>query len=657
MVTRVFDQTTYGVWRGHSSTYKWMGYPSSESGGYSGFGLTTARVTYLDPASPLGVLPRIAASTAYTVGQKCTITMANGGVYGLNVIVAYLECITAGTTPSTVPMMSSSYLYNGCRFPSGTATFVVRLFHSWDRAYAGVTGAPEHQYFWSLYRIGCDAYTVPAWTTAITFLVASTAVNDLSVTGKTAIGASPNTLNTQYYPDRINHLEGAMISVSKAAWPATTYAAGATYNGYSTYNATPAVDPGHWSYTAVTAYLFNEVMAYRGLSAIHVPQNELGVANDEDYGSFVSYYASAVTAYDCTIASTARDNTVFGEKARPIIGGYRHLTRCTISSTANAGIPAPLAGGWVANAGGGGIPGLPPGPSGEGIASSFDACTFTRTLSTHATSPIFAECNFYDSASYNNPWGTQDNAYIFGGDCSGISSPLAGVTELGDPTTVTNLGLVTLYGVKANANSYPSTLDELEPKYWQVIDGTTPVSMWPDFTRSTTVYRTGGAHDGTSNYSLMAALTISKSSVTYLYSFQNKKTDGPYTITHELQLQNTTGSGLTGLNVDDAVLTVVYPCDPVTEETEWACSAPEESLGCVPQVASSNAPTSTATWTGTVTNGVKQKVSVTIFPRKIGPVIVYLRFELCPRTLNLWNQATVPTLNIYFDPLPVLTAA
>jgi len=348
------------------------------------------------------------------------------------------------------------------------------------------------------------------------------------------------------------------------------------------------------------------------------------------------------------------------------------MTRCTINSTANTGIPPALAGGFVANYGGGGIPGLPPGPSTEGTASSFDVCTFNRTTTT--TTPIFQQGIFYNSSSYNNPWQTEDNAYIFGGDCSSISSPIVGVVELDDPATMYDqgVGAIKIFGIKANTASYPATTRELQPKYWMVMDGTTPVNevgvsggtlvdqlteTVKRFLQSRTVYRTGGAHDGIGNYSLIATLTLANREFEYRYAFENKKIDGAYTITHELQLQNTTGSGLTGLNVDDAVLTVIYPCDPVTEETDWATSSPDPCMGWVPQVASSNLPSSATAWTGTVTNGVRQKVSVTITPRKLGPVIVNLRIGLCARSLSLWNAGTVTSLNVYFDPLPILTAA
>jgi hypothetical protein len=582
MTIRTFDTTSYGRF-GTLNTVTFFGGPVAGGGGLP---LVAARVCYIDSASPLGTLTsNLNTYQTYTLGEKVNLYRSSN-IYGTYTI-GYAVCVTAGTTGSFATWAESARI-PGYRQTFGTATFSYRSFSSWNTAFAG--GIPNSN---QQYRIGLhhsdSIYTsdVPGYCTGPVFLVASTSVFDPATGARHCVINDTGSLNTQYYPNRINHISSQVISVSKAAWPATTFAAGAAWRTADDGGSGDVCSSSMWAgYTA----------QFRGITYDSTFTGESSYTEDLSYKSTDM---RGTTFYDCTFRSAGRDAPIYELGPQTIMCGQRHVTRCTINSAATAGVPFSLAGAGYSNQSGGGIqiPGLPPGATGDGIATSLDACTFIRNLSTNVA-PIFTHTQF-KANQITNPSTSVDHAYIFGGDCSGIQGALTGMNRVFLPAFQYNssggIGRLVTFGVKANAASYPLALttDEAIPEHWLTMDGTTAIgeiqNNWgyrtdnlpgqKTWIRDTAVYRTGGATDGAANYSLRGVWSLPiQTTLLYEYAFHNKKVDGPYTITHEIQFSNTAGSGITGLGVDDAYMTVVYPCSPLDQETDWASSAPDPML-------------------------------------------------------------------------------
>ena len=649
MTTYTLDNvTTGGLGTGINAGY--VGQPGVTSGSNASC-LIHCNVTYVDSASGFSV-PEFIPSSTYTVGDRYPLSVDQGG---LTTVIGYHECVTTGTVGASKGFYTAGL---GYRYTySGTAVFAFRRFTSWGRAFRGALGSLGY----NAYRLGLHTYSIS--TISPTILIASGSVFQWNTvtTDYGLLFNVPDSLSTLSYPNRLNFVETNVISASKAAWPATTFAAGAL------------------SRRTVNTSNFNQNETVFTLWTASTPRgNFRGLSFTQDYTPQTSqehsYYQDdsvGHTFYDCLFSSGREQGSGLGGLKGdywPVASLFRHATRCTVRNTSTAVTASALVGGTKSLSSGGGIGGIDFGgyaTLAAGVQSRFDACTYTRTQA-GVTNPIFSHTQW--KTEFTLPYLTYDPVYIFGGDVSAISSKLTGITTADWVLLMYDrraAALVT-YGVKANTASYPVTPNqECQPTHWNLLDGTVgaadvaPVNSYPisadaviQLTRESTIYRTGSGGDGIGAFSFKALLSAQTPLFEYDYYFHNPKVDGSYTITHEINFSNTTGSGLTALNTEDVMLTVVYPSDPNTQETAWATSSPDPQIGLSPTLSAVSLPTSTTAWTGTVTNSVKHKVSVTISPRNIGPVYVLVTVRLSPRTANL---LTVTSLTVYLDPIPVIT--
>lgn len=167
------------------------------------------------------------------------------------------------------------------------------------------------------------------------------------------------------------------------------------------------------------------------------------------------------------------------------------------------------------------------------------------------------------------------------------------------------------------------------------------------FAQSTVHYRSGGAADGFSSYSMFNKLYADMHTPIRLV-FDNTKTDESFEATVEFEWSNPGGSGITALTEADVWLEAVYPAEADTWAGGFSCSYDTHRRpGLFTTETPANLPTSSATWVGGLTGAVKQSVKVRLHPRRAGPIYITVRVWLSPYTRNLF---TGTSLDIYVCP-------
>lgn len=182
-----------------------------------------------------------------------------------------------------------------------------------------------------------------------------------------------------------------------------------------------------------------------------------------------------------------------------------------------------------------------------------------------------------------------------------------------------------------------------------------PLVTYPSTTREATVVRTGGASDALGNFSHKTEVQ-KRWHYPYKFEFFNEKIDESFLITLHF-IWSSTGSGLTLLRDEDVWLEAAFLNHATKNSAELVFSFDKynrRGLIFNDPVGPPTLATSSETWGGSVSGAVKQKVSVIVTPKKVGPVKVWVGLWLCPYT---WNLASVDSVPIYICPRPVLSAA
>lgn len=576
--------------------------------------LCPAPILCIDSASPLGVLPAFPFSTAVSVGAKYLGRhYVSGG--GYQVAPFYWECTVAGTTGTTTPDEPTGdlwYRYPNKPLTSGTATFVKRFFHGWNKAWAIST-----------------AYTVavtPPFGTGSTFVdyeqayyIASTSATTISSTSlyDTYIGQT--------------YIQGGwgsrLVSVGKA-WPPTAFTAGASIK--NTLNSAARM----------------AMSVIRGLSYGH---DNTAVTMSGEYFPTPAQFILTGIWYDCSL-TTNRGETYYSESNWGNMFSYGGTFTAYNTSFANTAASIPDATFGMR------------GNGGASDAAMLDIAGCTATRSTAATStPIFRYFSDLNaSAAFS--------MHAYGLNASSIAAPLFGFKER--YTTYTKNALVNLDSIAAGAGTPAARADGYNVTYNECSQSTTFVDHqslddgrgWAyddladynylkGYTLLNRTYaRSGGASDSVGAYSFeVNAINLPRRQAVLV--LDNTKVDEGFTLTFEFEWSNPGGSGITALSAEDIVVEAVYlqadgpqlalSYDPLNRRG-LIYNGPTPTMH----------PTSTATWSGSLATAVKQSVSITVNPTVVGPIIIRFNTWLSPWTMNLF---TGTSLTIYIDPEPIVS--
>jgi len=566
---------------------------------------------YIYVDSAVGALPDWPVNTVVTLGQRFGLRLG----IGQNYKYIYAEITQAGTTAGTNP--SAGVIYGmGFEQTSFTAKWRVRYFHGWSRARPTIEAG----------LLPADWITSLAWSWTI--LMASTHT-------QTTYAGRCDLTNEFSSGSYINFPGSHVISVSKAAYPPTTYAAGASLVVTGTNQATD------FSSTNVTGTV-------RGVTLGH--DNTVPSSAEDEYAT-VYPWSPNVRWVDCTF-QTYRAQNVYPTRATGAHGNLRkHSLRCTVKSLHGTD-PVPV---LVAN----------------GVM--LEAPTINRTnVASSPLANVDQSAGGLQAPSYMGPDGY---LFLLGADLTGFTS----ATTAWGNVSGTSAALVggaplhtfgTLF--KATANTNPSTLSlsTAWSAYGTVVVGemntgnhenvtrqipwtSAPWPAMPSTRRNTTYVRSGGASDALGSFSYECTIDVIPR-VPYHFEFFNTKIDESFTITIEFEWSST-GTGLTTLKDEDVWLEAAYLKDANTDEAELVFSFDKYNRrGLIYNDATGPTAlsTSASTWSGALGSAVKQRVSVIVTPKKIGPIKVWLGVWLCPWTNNI---ASSTSFSVYIDPLPVLS--
>jgi len=177
----------------------------------------------------------------------------------------------------------------------------------------------------------------------------------------------------------------------------------------------------------------------------------------------------------------------------------------------------------------------------------------------------------------------------------------------------------------------------------------------PSMQRNGTFTKSGGASDSMGAYSF-ACLVQDDLYYPFTLEFYNSKIDEGFVITLEFQWSST-GTGLTTLKDEDVWLEAAFLDDAVKNTAALVFSFDKDDRKGLIYNHAVGPPalaTSSATWAGGLGSAVKQKVSVVVAPKKVGPIKLWFGTWFCPYTAN---TKTTSSLQLYVDPLVILTAA
>lgn len=417
-------------------------------------------------------------------------------------------------------------------------------------------------------------------------------------------------------PSNGTYTRFALFSVSKAAGDVVTnYAAGSALT-YSTSNTGSFEGP------------------YQVVRGVTLTNTFVPTSTTLNYRSWQSR-----KYIDCTLRTTF-DYTGNSYPVAAHGSTYRAL-RCTFQNLQSAGASThPVFGSY-----------------GSSNDSSADACTYSRATNTNNSVPVLAVSSTSSGNSFND-------TIILGADVSGIAaSPWGhsfGPSSFYEYTSVDpRLYLYGINGAATQPPSYPfvqgeSPAYQLFPRSAYTSIGTTEATRILTSNKTRTYTRVGGANDGIGLYALTMQAGLSMESSPDIW-FMNTRVNEGFVI--NIDYEYSAAVGITGLSEEDVWLEAVYLDTTNTMHGQFVTSIQNRETrpglfltGAGPRL---NA-TSTSTWNGALASAVKQRMSVTVSPRRPGPIKLRIRTWLCPWTRS---NTGLSYLLLHVCPKPILTAA
>jgi hypothetical protein len=578
-----------------------------------------APFTYIDSASALGALAAFPLNTAVSVGQKYAYSA------DANNQRAYWEVTGAGTSGASQPTVAVPDAYANVAVTSGGATLKYRRFHGWPRARTTIANG-----IFPTFSVNANSSSqvVGPWTALIASSHVQTLASTLSLSLSFAGSASGNA------PGH------TLISVNKSVAVPVTMTAGASVLG-----------TGEGKGLTPTSNATKSGLV-RGLTLGHDNTTSTVLNYVDRYN-----WSDDVRFYDCTFQTFRQNNAAVASGGQVDYGhaGGRHAMRCTYKSS-HATNPTPALGLVNPNS----------------YMTLLEAPTVTRLTS--ATTPLVRAADNDGTGTY--PPYTAD-LLVLGANLSTFTGGPVYAAETRGTAVMLQGGTFLTYGslLKAAAFTTPSVqpisistttqnnviAEEFHAGVSEFGSGydfswlTTVKQAAPSLQRNATFTRAGGASDAFGSFSYACQIG-ERLHYPFTFEFFNAKIDESFQITVEFEWSST-GTGLTALSNEDVWLEAAYLDDAVKNSATLVFSFDKynrRGLIYNDPIGPSALPSSSATWAGALASAVKQKVSVVVSPKKVGPIKLWFGTWFCPYT---FDRKAVSALTLYVDPLPVLTAA
>lgn len=510
----------------------------------------------------------------------------------------YYEVTQAGTLAASSPgtyndMFTPDYLAAHTLVTSGTAIVALRPYQGWSRA------------------------SNLAWLDGL-------ARGDLYVYAK----STTSHISSGFQSSTVTNLRAynGLVSVSAASDIVTSYAAGAKAYSVDTVNGNAYMIP---------------MGLLRGISFGRIPNDStVPSAPSPAYGATI--VPMNCRAYDCTITSINGRTTVGDTYPAFMVGGT--AIRCAFNNPRASSIASALFGGYVNGSQGGTIIGG----------------TVAR-----ATSTNFVLTSVPSSMGTVTPTMSAAHPRIIGADFTGV----AGTAELYQVDTATTLNprIHSVPGPNLYGVNYLTHTPDQNKRMLAVQSslGTSALAEVPENAlalaltgayRTNSVYRTGGASDASSAFSMKTSITDVVDNQLLDIWFFNEKVDESFIVSVEALVVVGSGTGITGVLTNDLWMDCTYLASPTNMRGGFASSLDRYDTGGMYHLTASPTyiPSSASAWTGQPANSVKIKMSCVITPRRVGPVHVFIGGAICPWTQHRYSGNS---LDVYIDPRVLLEAA